>query len=72
LFTHPEYFHIDINDNLGQQKHQQKLLLKELKAVLTASLPAAVISQATQEMGRPPSASLNKIGPTNIALIGGR
>ena len=49
---------------LRKLKHQKKLLLKELKATPTSPLPTAVISQASQEMGRPPSTSLNKIGPT--------
>lgn len=57
---------------LSKLKHQQKLLLKELKVVPTAPLPVVIISQAVQEMGRPPSASLNKIYPTDIALIKGR
>jgi len=36
---------------LSKLKHQQKLLLKELHAVPVAPLPAAVISQASHEMG---------------------
>jgi len=48
------------------------MLLKQLKAVPTSPLPSAVISQATQEMGRPPSTSLNIIYPIDISLIGGR
>ena len=39
---------------LNKIKHQQKLLLKELKIVPTFLLPAAIISHTTQEMGRPP------------------
>lgn len=50
---------------LRKLKHQHKLLLKELKAVPIAPLPAAIILQAAQEMRRPPSASLNKIDPTD-------
>lgn len=57
---------------LRKLKHQQKLLLKELKAVPTSPLPTAVISQAAQETEKPPSASLNKIDPTDITLIEGR
>lgn len=57
---------------LSKLKHKKKLHLKELKVVPTSPLPAVVISQAAQEMGRPPSTSLNKIGPINIPLIGGR
>jgi len=58
--------------NLSKLKHQQKMLLKELKAVPTSSLHVVVVSQAAQEIGRPPSTSLNKIDPTDITLIGGR
>lgn len=57
---------------LSKLKHQQKLLLKELKAVPTSPLPLVVISQVAKEMGRPPSSSLNKIDRTDIALIRGR
>jgi len=57
---------------LSKLKHQQKLLLKELKAVPTTLLPVTVISEAAQEMGRPPSISSNKINPTDITLIGRR
>ena len=46
---------------LSKLKHQRKLLLKELKAVPTSPLPIVVISQAAQEMGRPPSTSSNKM-----------
>lgn len=35
-------------------------------------LPATIISQATHEMGRPPTSIANKIDPTDITLIGGR
>jgi len=58
--------------DLRKLKHQHKLLLKEIKAVPISPLPAAVISQAAQEMGRPPITSLNKIDPTDIVLIRGR
>lgn len=58
--------------HLSKLKHRQKLLLKELKAVPISPLPIVVISQAAQEMVRHPSTSLNKIDPTDIALIGGR
>jgi len=45
---------------LSKLKHQHKLLLKDLKATPTYLLPAAVISQAAQEMGRPPNTSLDR------------
>ena len=35
-------------------------------------LPTAVISQASHEMGRPPTNVINKVDLENIALIGGR
>ena len=57
---------------LSKLKHQQKLLLKELHAVPVAPFPAAVISQASHEMGRPPNNVINKVDPNDIALIGGR
>ena len=57
---------------LSKLKHQQKLFLKELKAVPTSPLPTVVISQVAQEMSRPPSTSSNKMSSTDIALIGGR
>lgn len=57
---------------LSKLKHQQKLLLKELHAVPIAPLPATVISQATHEMGRPPTGMSNKADPNEISLIGGR
>lgn len=57
---------------LSKLKHQHKLLLKDIKAVPTSPLPIAIISQATQEIRRPPNTSLDKIGPTDNALIGGR
>jgi len=47
-------------------------LLKELNAVPTSPLPAAVIYQASQGMARPPSNSLDKVKPTDVVLIGGR
>ena len=53
---------------LSKLKHQQKLLLKELKVVSTTPVSA----MATQEMGRPPSTSSSKIYPMNVSLIGGR
>eukprot|EP00253_Pinus_taeda_P031155 PITA_31155 len=57
---------------LSKLKHQQKIMMKELHAVPVAPLPAAIISKASQNMGRPPSNTTNKIDPNNIALIGGR
>jgi len=57
---------------LSKLKHQQKILMKELHAVLVAPLPAAVISQASHHMGRPPTNAISKVDPNDIALIGGR
>ena len=57
---------------LSKLKHQQKLPLKELQAIPVAPMPAAVISQASHEMGRPPTNVTSKVDPNNIALIGGR
>jgi len=58
--------------DLSKLKHQQKLLLKELNVVPTSPLPAALISQATQGMGKPPSTSSEKVKSTNVFLIGHR
>lgn len=57
---------------LSKLKHQLKLLFKELHAVPIAPLLAVVISQATHEMGRPPTSISNKVDPNDIDLIGGR
>ena len=57
---------------LSKLKHQQKIMMKELHAVPVAPLPAAVLSQASHNMGRPPTNAINKIDPNDIALIGGR
>ena len=46
--------------------------MKELHAVPVAPLLAAIISQASHEMGRPPTNVTNKVDPNDIALIGGR
>jgi len=46
--------------------------LKELHVVPVAPLPAAVISQASHDMGRLPANAINKIDPNDITLIGGR
>ena len=35
-------------------------------------LPTVVLSQASHNMGRPPTNAINKIDPNDIALIGGR
>ena len=57
---------------LSKLKHQQKVLLKELHAVPKKPLPDPVISQASNEIGRPPANAINKVDLENIALIGGR
>ena len=57
---------------LSKLKHQQKFLLKELHSVPIKPLPAAVISQATNEMGRPLTGMKNKVDPIDITLIGRR
>lgn len=57
---------------LSKLKHHKKILLKELHAMLVVPLPTAVISQASHEMGRPPTNMINKVDPNDIALIGGR
>lgn len=57
---------------LRNLKHQHKLFVKELKASPTSPLLTAVISHAAQEMGRPPSTSLEKMNSTDVDLIGGR
>ena len=57
---------------LSKLKHQQKILLKELQAVPIAPLPTVVISQASHEMGTPPTNVTDKVDPTDIDLIGGK
>ena len=57
---------------LSKLKHQQKVLLKELHVVPEKPLPDPVISQASNEMGRPPANAISKVDLENIALIGGR
>ena len=57
---------------LSKLKHQQKILLKEFHAVPVAPLSTVVISQASHDMGRPPTDAINKVDPNDIALIGGR
>lgn len=57
---------------LSKLKHQHKLLFKELHAVPIAPLPTTIISQASHEMGRPPTSMANKVNANDIALIGGR
>ena len=47
-------------------------MLKELHDVQVAPLPAVVISQASHDMGIPPTNTMNKIDQNDIALIGGR
>ena len=54
---------------LSKLKHQQKIMTKELHVVPITSLPTAV---ASHNMGRPPTNTINKIDPNDIALIGGR
>ena len=56
---------------LRKLKHQQKLVMKELHVVPVAPLSATVISQASHEMGRPPTNMANKFDSNDIALIGG-
>lgn len=57
---------------LSKLKHQQKVLLKELHVVPVAPLPTVLISQASHDMGIPPSNAINKFDPNDIALIGER
>ena len=57
---------------LRKLKHQQKIMMKELHDVPVAPFPTAVLSQASHNMGRPPTNAINKIDPNDIALIGGR
>ena len=46
--------------------------MKELHVVPKKPLPDPVISQASNEMGRPPTNAISKVDLENIALIGGR
>jgi len=57
---------------LSKLKHQQKIMMKELHAVPIAPLPTTVLSQASHNMGQPPTNAINEIDPNDIALIGGR
>ena len=54
---------------LTKLKQQQKVLLRELKAVSVYPLPSIVVTQATYDMGKPPSSS-NKVNPSYLVLIG--
>ena len=56
---------------LTKLKQQQKILLRELKAVPVSPLPFAIITQATYDMGKPPSSS-NKVDPSDLVLISDR
>lgn len=53
---------------LSKLKKQQKIFLRELNAVPTSPLPAAVESQAAKGMGKPLTAS-NKVDPIDVILI---
>ena len=46
--------------------------MKELHAVPVAPLPAAITSQSSHDMGRPPTSMMNKVDLDDIVLIGGR
>lgn len=54
---------------LGKLKHQQKLLLKELNAVPSSSLPNVVLSKASNKTGKPPS---DRVESIDVILIGDR
>lgn len=56
---------------LTKLKQQHKILLRELKAVLVAPLPSAIVTQAAKDMVKPPSYS-NKVKPTDLVLVGDR
>lgn len=57
---------------LSKLKHQQRIMMKELYVVPIAPLHSTVLSQASHNMGIPPTNTINKIDPNDIALIGGR
>ena len=52
-------------------KKQQKILLRELKAIPVDPIQPPVIAQASKDMGKPPS-SPNKVNPNDLVLIGDR
>lgn len=56
---------------LNKLKKQQKIILRELKAIHVAPLPSTMVTQAAYNMGRPPS-YLNKVNPLDLVLIGDR
>jgi len=56
---------------LTKLKQQQKILFRELKSVLVAPSPSDIVTQATNDMGKPPASS-NKVNPTELVLIGDR
>lgn len=56
---------------LTKLKQQQKILLRELKAIPVSPLPSVVVTQAAYDMGKPPSSS-NKLDPSDLVLIGDR
>ena len=51
---------------LSKLKHQHKLVLKELNVVPSFPLPNAIISKATNEIGKPPR---GRVEATNAILI---
>ena len=50
-------------------KQQQKLFLRELKAIPVELIQPPVIAQASKDMGKPPS-SINKVSYNDLVLIG--
>ena len=52
-------------------KQQQKIFLRELKAILVEPIQPPVIAQASKYMGKSPS-STNKVNTNDLVLIGDR
>ena len=56
---------------LTKLKQRQNILLRDLNVVPASALPAPVVFQVDNHMGKPPSPS-TKIDPTDIIMIGDR
>lgn len=54
---------------LTKLKHQRKILLRDLNVVPASALPAQVVVQVDNDMGKPPSPS-TKVDATDLIMIG--
>lgn len=56
---------------MTKHKKQQKIFLRELKAIPVEPIQPPIIAQASKDTGKPPSSS-KKVNPNDIVLIGDR